>query len=167
VVTKPDGASGEDRHQFPSIVHGGTVLFTTTERAQRSRIDLYKSSSRTRTTLIQGGGQAEYVAVGGQGYIVYVVDGSLRAVRFDPARLQIVGAPVPVADRVMTKASGAADFSVSATGTLTYVTGSDVVGLSRSIVWVDRQGREQAVDAPVRSYGVVRLSPDETRAAEI
>jgi serine/threonine-protein kinase len=33
------------------------------------------------------------------------------------------------------------------------------------MVWVDRQGREQAINAPPRPYGIPRLSPDGTRLA--
>jgi len=35
----------------------------------------------------------------------------------------------------------------------------------RSLVWVDRQGREEPVSAPPRAYGSVRLSPDGRRVA--
>jgi hypothetical protein len=44
---------------------------------------------------------------------------------------------------------------------------ASVVGFAaaRSLVWVDRQGREESIPAPVRAYQSLRLSPDGTRAA--
>ena len=33
------------------------------------------------------------------------------------------------------------------------------------LVWVDRQGHEEPVPAPLRTYQMARLSPDGTRAA--
>ena len=36
-------------------------------------------------------------------------------------------------------------------------------GIERSLVWVDRQGREEQIPAPTRSYSWVRVSPDGTR----
>ena len=63
--------------------------------------------------------------------------------------------------------SGAANYDVSAQGTLAYVTGvtGDAFAQLRSLVWVNRQGREEPLDAPPRSYASPRLSPDGTRVA--
>ena len=75
-----------------------------------------------RKTLIRGGSHAEYVdsspGSGRAGYLVYAAAGTLRAVRFDPVRLEVLSDPVPVVEQVMTKTNGTADFSVSRTGAL-------------------------------------------------
>ena len=62
---------------------------------------------------------------------------------------------------------GAAEYAVSQTGTLAYLPGTAAAEpfAARSLVWVDRSGREMEIPAPRRDYGVVRLSPDETRLA--
>jgi len=44
-----------------------------------------------------------------------------------------------------------------------YVPGTAGGGIERSLVWVDRQGREEPVPAPPRPYSWVRVSPDGTR----
>jgi Tol biopolymer transport system component len=54
----------------------------------------------------------------------------------------------------------AAQFTVSDTGALVYLTGGVVAAGKRSLVWVDRQGTKQALAAPPRPYYVPRLSPD-------
>src|SRR5262249_52259029 len=110
------------------------------------------------------GSDGQYVDTG---HLVYAASGSLRAVRFDPSRLDVLGDPVPVVEGVTTLGTGAADFRVARQGTLVYVPGGSPDGaeFGRSLAWVTRDGREQAVAAPPRAYGVVRLSPDEMQVA--
>ena len=62
------------------------------------------------------------------------------------------------------KASG--DFDVSPDGTLAYVDAPDATAAAaRTLVWVDRQGREESLGAPPRPYLHPSLSPDGTRVA--
>ena len=62
--------------------------------------------------------------------------------------------------------TGTAEFDVADDGTLVYVSGGAVTAPARTLVWVDRQGREEAIKAaPARSYVTPRLSPDGTRVA--
>ena len=53
---------------------------------------------------------------------------------------------------------------MSGHGTLVYVAGN-VEGPQRSLVWVDRQGHEERINAAPRAYMYPRLSPDGTRVA--
>jgi hypothetical protein len=111
-----------------------------------------------RRTLIQSGSQAEYVETG---HLVYTDAGTLWAVRFDLATLDVVGDPAPLIEQVLTL--GATDFTISRRGTLVYVPVAG--GKSRSLVWVTRQGAEEPIAAPPRAYAGARLSPDEARGA--
>jgi serine/threonine-protein kinase len=61
--------------------------------------------------------------------------------------------------------TAAANFAVSRGGTLIYVPGGVSAGALRSLIWVDRQGREQPINVPARAYSVPRISPDGTRVA--
>jgi hypothetical protein len=54
------------------------------------------------------------------------------------------------------------DFDVARDGTLLYVPGG-VQTRGRTLVWVDRQGREQPIAAPPRACTYPRISPDGTR----
>ena len=105
------------------------------------------------------GSQPRYVPTG---HIVYGVDGTLRAVGFDLDRLDVFGNPVAVQEGVNTKGSGAVNFGVSDTGALLYVGG----GSQRTLVWVDRDGREAPLlgHSPANLYWG-RLSPDGMRVA--
>jgi serine/threonine-protein kinase len=184
VLTTPDAANGEGDHLFPSVLPGGrAVVFTITKPGDAfatAQVTLLDLATGHRTTLVRGGGQAEYVdpsaSVGqapstastrsGQGgYLVYAVSGALRAVRFNPVTLEVLSDSVAVAEQVMTPGSVAAEFSVSRQGTLVYVPGGSTVGATRSLVWVNRHGQEEPIKAPPRAYQIPRLSPDGTRVA--
>ena len=112
--------------------------------------------------LVRGGSHAHYVP---SGHLVYAAAGTLRAVPFDLARLETRGTPVPVVPDVVTTVNGGVDAVVAGDGTLAYVSGSGAMGAPRTLVWVDRQGRETPIPAPPRPYLLPALSPDGTRVA--
>src|SRR5688572_32224498 len=79
------------------------------------------------------------------GHLVYARAGALYAVRFDATRLAATGAPVQVADGVITHPnSGAAQFAISETGTLVYAAGDSTIA-ERPLLWVDRNGNARPV----------------------
>jgi len=87
------------------------------------------------------------------------------AVPFDPQRLEVMGAAVPVVEGILqSRNTGAAQYSFSGNGSLVYVTGG-VQEDRRRLVWVNRNGAEQPVAAPARAFMFVRLSPDARRVA--
>lgn len=166
VLTRPHRDQGESDHLFPEVLPGGqAVLLTITtggaiDNAQIAVLDL---TTRQQKILIRGGRHARYVSSGG--HLVYGAAGALRAVGFDLRRLEAVGLPVPVLDGVIIGAC-ACNVSISTAGTLVYIPGGAQLGSPvGSLVWVDRQGREEALSVPVRAYRYPRLSPDGTKLA--
>jgi serine/threonine-protein kinase len=169
VLTRPDRAQGEADHYWPELLPGSrAVLFTITaltgglDAAQVAVLDL---RTGTRKILVRGGSHAHYVS---SGHLVYAATGTLRAVAFDLPRLETRGTPVPVIPEVVTTPTGGVDAVVAGDGTLAYVSGGGGVagaGAQRTLVWVDRQGRETPIPAPPRSYLYPRLSPDGRRVA--
>ena len=109
--------------------------------------------------LVSGGSAPRYAPTG---HIVYGVGGTLRAVGFDLDRLEVTNPnPVPVLDGVVTKSSGAADFDLADDGSLVYVAGViGGFGGRGTLVWVDREGREEALEDEPNNYSHVRVSPD-------
>ena len=100
------------------------------------------------------------------GHLVYAAgDGSVWAVPFDARSLTATGTPVRLLEGVMVKTSGAANFSVSDNGRLVYASGEAGEEGVRSLLWVDREGQETPIPAPVRSYSNARVSTDGTRVA--
>ena len=163
-LTKPDATRGERDHILPSALPGGkAVLFTITgAQPQVAVLDL---STGRQKVLIPGASHAEYMA---SGHLVYAAAGTLRAVRFDPEKLEIVGEGVPVVDQLAVLATGAAQYAVSETGSLVYMPAS--IGTSgfaaRELVWVTRDGgRHQPIGVEPRPYTYPRLSPDESKIA--
>jgi eukaryotic-like serine/threonine-protein kinase len=91
----------------------------------------------------------------------------LLAVRFDAAGREVRGTPVPIAEGVST-ILGTAAVSTASRGTVVYLVGGIGVagaGAARSLVWVDRQGHEEPIPLPARTYTYPRLSPDGTKVA--
>ena len=161
-LTTPDLEQGD--HRWPEILPGSTaVLFTimggSVEGAQIAVLSL--DSGETKI-LIPGGSNPRYAPTG---HIAYGVGGTLRAVGFDLKNLEVTSDPIPVLDGVITKSSGAANFGMSQSGSLAYVAGPERSGVVRTLVWVDREGREEALAAEPRTYHHPRVSPDGTRLA--
>jgi serine/threonine protein kinase/WD40 repeat protein len=169
VLTRISRERGESGHLWPEFLPGGSaVLFTITsmtggiENAQVAVIDL---RTGTQKILVRDGSNAHYVP---SGHLVYAAEGTLRAVAFDINRVETTGPAIPVLPRVVTKTNtGGADFAVARNGTLVYVPsdGRGSLGERRTLVWVDRQGHEEPIKAPARSYISARISPDDTRVA--
>ncbi len=161
-LTKPE--QGEDHYQPSILPDDRGLLFTifkpgSTDAAQIAVLDLETGEQRI---LVRGGSHPEYVR---SGHLVYAVAGTLRAVRFDAARREVLGDPVPVEQGVITlPPSGAANYAVSREGHLLFTPGSET-SARRTLVWVSRDGREEPIKAERRAYTFARLSPDGTRAA--
>jgi Tol biopolymer transport system component/tRNA A-37 threonylcarbamoyl transferase component Bud32 len=156
---------GETRHRWPEFLPGGkAVLFAAGNGANWSGAQIAAQSVLTgeRRNLVQGGMYPHYAP---SGYLVYVQGGTLMAVPFDPQRLTTTGAAVPVVEGVLQSAnSGAAWYSISATGSLVYALGS-TQATQRRLVWVNRNGAEQPLAAPAHSYETPRISPDGRRVS--
>jgi Tol biopolymer transport system component len=91
--------------------------------------------------------------------------GNLMAVPFDSQRLAVTGAAVPMVEGVLQfRSSGAAQYSLSSTGSLVYVPGG-IQADQRRMVWVTRTGAEQPSNAPAHAYRGPRISPDGQRIA--
>src|SRR5207248_6527087 len=68
--------------------------------------------------------------------------------------------------RLITTASGGGDFAVATDGTLVYVDApGSFTANGRTLVWVDRAGKEEAMAAPPHAYQHPRISPDGMRVA--
>ncbi|HEV8612423.1 MAG TPA: protein kinase, partial [Gemmatimonadales bacterium] len=157
---------GEIAQGFPEFLPGGkavlfaaSITFTNWTNAQ---VAVYSLETGERRNLIQGGTSPRYAR---SGHLVYAQGGTLMAAPFDPERLVLTGAAVPVVESVrQSVSSGGAHYSLSATGSLVYVPGG-IQATQRRLVWVSRGGAEQVVAAPAHEYRNPRLSPDGRQVA--
>ncbi len=166
ILTTPNRDRGEGDHVWPEFLPDGqAVLFTITpargglDAAQIAVLDLQRG---TQTVLLRGGSHARYVPTG---HLIYGAGGAMRAVPFDVRRRVVTGTPVPVLDSVAISPDGFLEADIAADGTLVYLSGDASLSAARTLVWVDRQDREEPIAAPPRAYNYPRLSPDGTRLA--
>jgi serine/threonine-protein kinase len=157
---------------FPDVLPNGRgILFNTSERGVTTLEDLdinvLDVGTGTAKTLIKGGYWPRYLATSGKGgHLVFIRNGRLFGVAFDPVRLEITGSPAPLIDEVAASASisaGGGQFSSSSTGTFVYLSGS-VENRVYEIQWLDPTGKTTTV-MPPNAYTAPRLSPDGTRLA--
>jgi Tol biopolymer transport system component/predicted Ser/Thr protein kinase len=157
-LTRPEK---DELHRLPDVLPGQRgVLFTSGAR-DTPRVSLYSTATRESRDLIDGGTFPRYAA---SGHLLYAQNGALFAVPFDAERLEVRGSAVPILESVVQAQSGAAQYGISTTGTLIYLSDAGTTP-RRQLVWVARDGTEQPLPAPIRGYDWPRLSPDGRRIA--
>jgi serine/threonine protein kinase len=159
-------AKGETSHRDPQFLPSGkAVLFTAgglpSGAAEKVAVQLIETGERRN--LLQRGTSPGYAS---SGHLLYSQGRTLMAVPFDPQRLAIVGTSVPVVEGILEYANigAAAQYSISATGSLVYIP-AGLDGIQRRLVWVGRDGAQQLLAAPPRAYDWPQLSPDGRRIA--
>jgi Tol biopolymer transport system component len=167
VVTRPDREHGEADHLWPELLPGGrAVLFAITSQTgglDTAQVVVRDLRTGAQTILVRGGSDAHYVP---SGHLVYIAAGALRAIPFDLNRLETHGSAVSMLPLLSTTAAGGGDLAVANDGTLVYIDLPGGVAVNaRTLVWVDRTGKEEAIATPPRAYNQPRLSPDGTRVA--
>ena len=166
-LTNPDPERGEVNHGWPHVLPDGSgVVFSITTggsaRYVEARIALLSLETGTWETLVERGYNARYVA---SGHLLYGLDDVLMAAPFDLARAELQGPAVSVAESVAGSAdSGSMVYAVSPSGSLVFLPGADVPDAA-TLVWVDREGREETLATEPRAYRYARISPDGTRVA--
>jgi Tol biopolymer transport system component len=171
--TTLDQSKNEVSHRLPHFLpDGSAVLFTvlryTVVTPNWTRAQIWAKSLKTgeRKLILENGMDARYI---GNGALVFARQGKLFAIRFDPEKLTTTGTAVPVLDGVnqalyginAVSWTGAAQFSVSDTGTLVYAPGSYEPPFLSELVSVDRIGHVTPIAGPqVRSHFAARLTPD-------
>ena len=162
VIAVEDGTEAYGPQMLPG---GEAVLYTLGTgpgQWEDAQIVVEHVATGERTVLIDGGRDGRYLPTG---HLVYVLNGVLFAVPFDPKARAVTGGPVSLVEGIRNAAGGrgAAQFSVADSGALVYVPGSG--GGDYSLAWVSRTGEEAPTLAPLRNYADVRVSPDGSRLA--
>ena len=164
VMSTALGAS--EQASYPELLPGGrAVLFTVLPTRQAffnsaagnpgARVEVLDLSTGVRRSVVPAGSRGQYVPTG---HVVYASGDALYAVPFDVNGLRTRGQPVKVVTGVVDS-----EFAISETGVLTYLSGNGA--FVTTLAWLDRNGREEPLDAPPQPYLYPRLSPDGTRVA--
>jgi hypothetical protein len=134
----------------------------TIEAAQIALLDLNTLEARV---VLRGGSAGRYASTG---HLVYASGQTLKAIAFEPDTQQTIGDPVSLPDIEIATApdNGAAEFAVSETGTLLFITPTVPGPPLRTLSWVDRRGKKEPLSIkPGGRYAYPRISPDGTRVA--
>ena len=148
---------------WPHHLPDGEHLLVTIGEGITARTVVASLASGELTPAVDGR-QGQYLPGGrSSGHIVYTELGErVRAVAFDLASLQVTGDPFPLLENVFRGADlGGSFVRVSPTGSVVYVNG----GFERSLVLVERSGREVLLTEERLGYRFPRFSPDGTRVA--
>lgn len=161
-VTDLDARKNERSHRFAHLLPDGQAIIYAVasegiDTYDDARIDLFDLRTKQKKTLLTGGTSPVYSP---SGHIIYGRGGKLFAVPFDAARREVTGGPFEVLNGVLMSANtGAVNFALSHRGDLAYIPGA-AEGGRRTLVWVDRTGKEEALPLPPASYLYPRLSKD-------
>jgi serine/threonine protein kinase len=147
---------------FPHLLPDGESLLYTDSGGQGQGNVMVRSLESSKAKELFPGFVVGYLP---SGHIVYGLtnDDNLYAIPFDPDTLQVKGGPVPIIEGIM---GHGVQCAVSDSGILAYIPGTSVdSSIQRTLVWVDRQGKEEPLSAQPNDYRMPRISPDGTRLA--
>jgi Tol biopolymer transport system component len=146
---------------------GKTLLFTNISSAGAldSQIMIQSLQSGERKVLVKGR-SGRYISTG---HIVYTLSNNnvnnIFAIPFDINKLEVTGGPVSVLE-------GFSGRAFSESGTMVYVPQKPTAGGTASapssgntLVWVDRQGKEEPLGAAPDAYSELKISPDGAKVA--
>jgi hypothetical protein len=151
----------ETEPRWPEVLPGGrAVLYSAAPAGANWSSDgmIYIESldDRERRPLVKGVAP-HYLPTG---HLVYTRSGTMFAVKFDIARQEVDGKPMPVLDAVHQTDEGGPQVSISQAGSMVYV--PLLPPQNRTIVWVDHRGAEQALRIPTRpcaaGFGYIDIS---------
>jgi serine/threonine protein kinase len=136
---------------------GKSILYTSHRNNAPPKIMVQILKSEQAKELFTGL-DAQYVPTG---HIIYRLpnNNNLFAIQFDLAGLNVKGQPVSILKDIV-------QYSISKSGTLAYIplkTGA--AAAKRTLVWVDREGKEEALSVTPNGYYDFRISPDGKRVA--
>jgi len=164
------GDNGQVTDRWPQVLPGGNaVLFTSsysTLAFEDGNIQTLSLNTGERKTLLRGGYFGRYLpANGSTGYLLYIREGEVYAVPFDPVRLELRGTAAPLLEDVTVNSlEGVAQLDFYRSGTFVYQSGK-ASNESWPVVWLDSSGKTQPLLATPGVYLTPRFSPDGQRLA--
>jgi serine/threonine protein kinase len=149
---------------FPQILPDAkAVIFTETSSTSSSPKIVVQSLTKGIRKVLLEGFNARYLPTR---HLVFCSGNNLFAVQFDPEKLEIRGASIPLVEDVFSMPSLSAQWDVSDSGTLVYLQKQgSITELPLKLLWVDREGKEEPIPAESNAYFFPRISPDGTRIA--
>jgi eukaryotic-like serine/threonine-protein kinase len=142
----------------PQILPDGKSILYTSDPGRGPQRIMVQSLKSGETKELFSGSDARYLPTG---HIIFMLpkNSNLFAILFDPYQLKATGDPVSVVE-------GVRQYAISDSGILAYIPGtSGGAAPGRTLVWVNRDGKEEPLSAPPKEYWVSSISPDGKRVA--
>lgn len=162
--TTLDEKAGERAQVWPQALPDGEHLLLIVRLGKDPRdletanVAIHSLRTGRRRVILQGASFARFAP---PDRLLFVHGRSVQAASVDPKRWELTGRHVPLLRDVLIATSDAtAHFAVSGHRLLAYAAGGLAERARSTLVWVDREGKEEELPLPARSYAVPRLSPD-------
>jgi serine/threonine-protein kinase len=138
--------------EHPQVLPDGkSVLFTRAPAPRKIMVQSLRSGVRKE---LFPGDAATYLPTG---QLVFTLKDDAFGIAFDLDKLEVTGEPAPLVE-------GVHFGGLSDSGTLVYVPGTaSSTAATRTLVWVNREGKEEPLAAPPNAYKHPKISPDGTR----
>lgn len=153
------GVTGFHRPSMLPDGKGALVSVWYGEGGSNNGIGVISFSDKKLTIIPEPGINPRYSE---SGHILYTQGNTLKAIPFDLDALQASGDPATVVEGVHVMINLASQFDISKNGILAYIPGPSEADrwMPRTLVWVDREGRESPFDTIERNFYIVRMSPN-------
>jgi eukaryotic-like serine/threonine-protein kinase len=163
LTSKADAADAISGYIAPRVLPGGkAVVFYLRKGADWASDRLAVLSLETgEQKILIGGGSPLYAS---SGHLLFARGTTLMAAPFDLKRLQVTGDPVALLEGITRTGASTLQYDLSKNGTLVYRPGTGTAG-GRTLAWVGRDGREEAISMEPGTYADWRVSPDGGRIA--
>jgi len=164
-ITEIDKAKGEETHRFPWFLPDGRHFLYiarshTGDESNSAAIYADSLDGKERKMIVRAQANASFAS----GHLLFPREHSLLAQQFDPARLQLSGEAVAIAqDLSIGGGYNEAAFSVSSDGVLVTETGNP--DEETRLTWLDRAGKSVGTLGSLAQYEDLALSPDGSRVA--
>ncbi len=164
-VVKAANGEAVASFRWPQVLPGGKALLYTTAGAswlaQHYRTEAYSLNTGKRMVVMEEAADARYLA---PGYLVFTRGDVLMGAPFDASELKVTGQAVPLIEGLTRDEwFGSADYALSSTGTLIYLTGG--VQKDYRLVRVDMTGKVEPLGTVERGFEDLSVSPDGQRIA--
>jgi eukaryotic-like serine/threonine-protein kinase len=159
VLTKLDPSRHEVAHYAPHFVDEKHFVFLVLTRVpgKRNQVPALYAGSLDSKEVKRVGDIPSVASYVDSGHLLFVREGSLMAVKFDPDAATVSGEPVTIANNLFYfHPAGAAEFSASRNGVVTYR--SAIAG--SPLAWLDQTGARLGTVGPNLPFDAFVIAPD-------
>jgi Tol biopolymer transport system component len=160
-------APREFTHRWPQVLpNGRAAIFTlgTAGATNSASVASVELKTGRRKVILENASDASFTPTG---HLFFLRAGNLMAVRFDPARLLVLGEPFLVVKGIGVDPSlWTAHYAIARDGAIAYDLAVEDEDL-RSLVWADRRGSVEKLTVNRGAFSYPRLSPDGRQLAVV